>query len=173
MGHSGSTKLLPKALPCGRPGPVRDENLKSSQWRERLSAFLQEKGLKQSQQRVQIAEVILESSGETPGHFGIQEIVRLVQKRYPGVGMATVYRNVKTLCDARVLRETLTDADDRVVYESYDDNHHDHIVCLDCKAIFEFHEEKIESLQDKTTASMGFRPVRHRHVIYAKCDYRR
>jgi Fur family ferric uptake transcriptional regulator len=167
-----------KTLPCGRPGPSKKQAaptpVGASDWRARLDAYLLAKGLKQSQQRIQIAETILEAASvETVAHYGIQDIVRLVQKRFPGVGTATVYRNIKILCEALVLRETLTDADDRMVYEPYEDEHHDHIVCLDCKAIFEFHDAKIESLQDQTTEALSFEAVRHRHVIYAKCQYAR
>jgi Fur family ferric uptake transcriptional regulator len=138
-------------------------------WRERLDTFLVARGLKQSKQRLKLVDFIL----SLPGHFGIQELVQQVRRRFPEMGTATVYRNVKTLCEAGILRETLTDANDRVVYElaDDDDHHHDHIVCLDCQEIFEFHNEKLEVIQDQTTEKLGFNPVSHRHVVYARCRY--
>ena len=99
--------------------------------------------------------------------------MREVQRAYPGIGAATVYRSIKVLCDAKILRETLVDADGRVVYEVFDEDHHDHIVCLDCGAIFEFHDSLIESRQERVAGELAFAPVRHRHVIYARCEYKK
>ena len=168
MTHSPSKK----ALPCGRPAPqasppVSDEKLE--RWRTRLKAHLGGHSLKFSEQRWKIAKLIL----GTKEHFSAQEIVREVLKAYPDIGSATVYRNIKVLCDARILKETLVDADGRVVYEVFDEEHHDHIVCLDCGQIFEFHDEKIEERQEKVTESLHFEEIRHRHVIYAKCQYKK
>ena len=162
----------PNPLPCGRPSPQArgiKQPSRAENWREKLDLFLLSKGLKQSKQRQKLVEFIL----SVPGHFGIQELVQQIRKRFPEMGTATVYRNVKTLCEAGILRETLTDANDRVVYELADegDAHHDHIVCMDCQGIFEFHNEKLEVIQDQTAAKLGFSSVSHRHVVYARCKY--
>ncbi len=158
-----------KALPCGRPAPVSMRTggeRKLDRWHDQLRAYLEKAKLKYSDQRWKIAKQILTSTG----HFSAQEIVKEVVKAYPGIGAATVYRNIKVLCDAQILKETLVDAGGTVVYEPYDEEHHDHIVCLDCGAIFEFHDPKIESQQQKVTEEMGFTEVRHRHVLFARCD---
>ncbi len=166
-----------KRLPCGRPAPglpgdVREsaaaiaERLQRS--RARLVDYLTAHGLKFSEQRWTIALRIFEARR----HLSAGDIVREVQREDPGIGAATVYRNIKVLCEAKLLRETLVDADGRVVYEVFDDEHHDHIVCLDCGAIFEFHDDAIEERQAKMARDRHFAEVRHRHVIYARCEYR-
>ncbi len=126
-------------------------------------------GLKFSEQRWKIAQLIL----STKGHFNIQKIVLDVTKAHPEIGPATVYRNIKVLCDAHILKETLVDPTGRVIYEVFDDAHHDHIVCLDCGEIFEFHDPNIESSQEAVTSALRFEEVSHRHVIYAHCLYKR
>lgn len=158
-----------KVLPCGRMAPASERGggeRKLDRWHDQLRAYLEKAKLKYSDQRWKIARQILNSSG----HFSAQEIVREVLKAYPGIGAATVYRNIKVLCDAQILRETLVDEGGRVVYESYDDAHHDHIVCLDCGEIFEFHDAKLEALQQKVAEGLQFTQVRHRHVLFAQCD---
>lgn len=166
-----STPLKAKTLPCGRAAPLFPvaEERKFEKWQEQLKTYLSSQGLKYSEQRWKIARSILERRG----HFSAQEIVREVTKDHPGLGAATVYRNLKVLCEAHILRETLVDAEGRVVYEAYGDQHHDHIVCLDCGEIFEFCEPKIEKLQDEISEELSFRPVRHRHILYARCELRK
>jgi len=166
-----STQLNLKKTPfCGRarnaqkklPGPKQFEL-----WRDQLRNYLISKGLKYTEQRWKIAELIL----STGGHVDAQALVEQVKKKHAGIGAATVYRNIKVLCDASILKESLTDSTGRVFYELYDEGHHDHIVCLDCGEIFEFHDEKIEALQSVVAKKMHFEEVRHRHVLYARCTY--
>lgn len=160
-----------RTLPCGRPAadhPGIPAAPKLKEWNEQLRHYLSEKGLKYSEQRWNIAESIL----STGGHLDAQGVVDRVKQKHPQIGSATVYRNLKVLCDAKVLKESLNDANGRVIYELFEDEHHDHIICVDCGEIFEFHSDKIETLQNTVVRDMRFNEVRHRHVIYAKCSYR-
>jgi Fur family ferric uptake transcriptional regulator len=141
---------------------------KLEEWHQQLRTYLAGQNLKYSEQRWKIAELIL----STGGHLDAQGVVDRVKKRHPDIGAATVYRNLKVLCDAQILKESLVDPQGRVIYELFDDDHHDHIICLDCGEIFEFHSEKMESLQNGVVREMSFTEVRHRHVVYAKCDYK-
>jgi Fur family ferric uptake transcriptional regulator len=159
-------------LPCSRPAePPLHAAVSAAQnaaWQTQLRDFLAEQGLKYTEQRWKIAELILASGG----HVDAQQIVERVKEKHPEIGAATVYRNIKVLCDALILKESLTDRQGRVVYEIYEEGHHDHIVCLDCGEIFEFHDDRMEAQQDSVVQAMRFKPVRHRHVIYAHCEYK-
>jgi Fur family ferric uptake transcriptional regulator len=160
----------PKVLPCGRawcPKPEAPRVHQLEVWQNKLKSYLADKGLKYSEQRWKIAEIILSSGG----HLDAQTLVDKVREQHPGIGPATVYRSLKVLQDAHILKESLTDPHGRTVFEVFDDEHHDHIVCVDCGGIFEFHSEKIEALQNSIAREMGFEPVRHRHVIYVNCRY--
>lgn len=157
-------------LPCGRPLPAKVPSKETDfgRWEEQLRRYLGAQGLKSSSQRWSIVKLILSEKG----HFTTQAIVQKVQSESPGIGAATVYRNIKLLLEAGILIETLVDTQGRTFYEIADDDHHDHIVCLDCGYIFEFHDESIESSQVQVTKKLKFTQVRHRHVIYANCQYR-
>jgi Fur family ferric uptake transcriptional regulator len=157
-------------LPCGRPTaeqPGAPAPAKLEQWHQQLRAYLTSENLKYSEQRWKIAELILSMGG----HADAQGIVDRVRRKHPDIGAATVYRNLKVLCDAKILKESLNDANGRMMYELFEDAHHDHIICVDCGEIFEFHNDKIESLQNSVVREMQFDEVRHRHVIYAKCSF--
>jgi len=166
-----SSQFHPKLLPCGRPMtlPAASIDDQLERYKKKLKAYLAGQGLKYSEQRWNIARLILERQG----HFSAQDLVREVLLSHPDIGAATVYRNLKLLCEAKILRETLIDSDGRAIYESFDDEHHDHIVCLDCREIFEFHDSEIETQQDQIMRRLSFEPVRHRHVMYAHCSFRR
>jgi Fur family ferric uptake transcriptional regulator len=137
-------------------------------WQKQLRDYLTSRELKYTEQRWKIAELIL----ATGGHLDTQQLVERVHEVHSGIGAATVYRTIKVLCDASILKESLTDFDGKVYYELFDEEHHDHIFCLDCNQIFEFHEHKIESLQKAVLEKMDFQEIRHRHVIYAHCTFK-
>jgi len=133
-----------------------------------LRNYLTSCDLKYTEQRWKIAELIL----STGGHLDTQQLVERVHEVHAGIGAATVYRTIKVLCDASILKESLTDVEGKVYYELFDEEHHDHIFCLDCKQIFEFHDRKMEALQDAVLEKMDFQEVRHRHVVYAHCTFK-
>lgn len=157
-----------KSAPCGRK-KVRDPSSAGEvpgSWEMVLTGFLREKSLRLTDQRRKISSIALTQDS----HFEIQELVREVRKVHPEISPATVYRNVKTLCEAGLLQETLESKSGVTLYERTESGHHDHIVCLDCGLIFEFHNAAIEKAQTKAIRAMGFLESRHQHVIYAKCE---
>ncbi len=160
----------PSSLPCGRQLPAEglDQKTDAIAWERRLTAHLASKGLKNSEQRLKIARAVL----GWLGHFRIQDIARKVQEEHAEIGPATVYRAVNLFMEAGLLRETLVGDGGETVFEVAVGGHHDHIVCLDCDHIFEFHDSAIEELQEKLSARLGFTPEKHRHVIYARCSYK-
>lgn len=158
-----------RKLPCGRETPTKhlekSPERDVSVWRTKLEKYLAENKLKQSDSRNRILEILL---GELE-HFNVQELCELVRKRFPDIGPATVYRNLPLFCEVGLIQETFVDSKGQKIYETVGDGHHDHIVCLDCNAIFEFHNEKIEAAQTQVTDELHFDPMAHRHVIYAHC----
>ncbi len=157
-------------LPCGREQPKKQESDakigSDHPLRARVRQALREQGLKKSGARDRVIETILAG----PHHFNSREMVERVQASHPGVGAATVYRTIAFLVQAKVLHESLMDEGRQKVFELSSEEHHDHIVCLDCGALFEFHDAAIETLQHAVSEKLGFREVRHRHVIHAHCE---
>jgi Fur family transcriptional regulator, ferric uptake regulator len=161
-----------KMLPCGRSAPRKARAHPStfeSSWREKLERYLTTKALNQSESRNKLIEIVIQLTG----HFTVQELIRWVSEKYPKIGVATVYRNIPILVDAGFLKETLTNDTGQTYYEVAGDDHHDHIVCMDCNEIFEFNDEEIEKAQEQVSKDLGFQPVKHRHVIFAACKYRK
>jgi Fur family transcriptional regulator, ferric uptake regulator len=156
--------------PCGRPKeapqppPTRK---KIEEYKQAFQDYLVRKKLKFTEQRWLMAKLIL----ETGGHLDAPEIIDRVGRVHPSIGAATVYRNIKVLCDAGLLEPTHQNIHGRDVYELPDESHHDHILCLDCGEVFEFKNSHIENLQDVIAEKFDFRPKAHRHVIHGHCRF--
>ena len=155
-------------LPCGRKRNAHSSknHPKNVDWKAILDQFLKSKKLRATIQREKVAELIFAKKS----HFEVQTLIKEVQEKYPEIGPATVYRSVNTLVEAGLLHESLQTNAGVTLYEAHEDEHHDHIVCMDCGEIFEFHDESIEDAQNKALKKMGFTPVKHKHVIYSKCS---
>jgi len=161
-------------LPCGRPIPDwREARFGSSDKRreqssKKLDAYVSTQRLNRSESRLQCLEVV----AAFENHFTASQLITAMARSYPRVGAATIYRSIQVFLQANILRETLSTDSGEKVYEVESARHHDHIICLDCDAILEFHESGIERLQEKVLRRLDFREARHRHVIYAHCEYR-
>ncbi len=161
-----------RILPCGRPAPRKNESAQETtaflkKAVGQLNHYCQEKKLNRSEAREKILETIIREAR----HFTALELLARLQKRHPEIGKATMYRNLPVLVQSGILQEGPHDPNGQVLYELSDDHHHDHIVCLDCRRIFEFHDSEIEKRQDQITQGLRFPPHDHRHVIFAACDY--
>ncbi len=163
--------------PCGRPrGPIQghEKSVKESkallsQLQELLDVYVEANELKNSSTRGKILETIV-SCGK---HFTSLELLRKLSDLFPEIGKATLYRSLPVFVASGILQEGPTDENGLVLYELFETDHHDHIVCLDCKQVFEFHDDSIEAQQARVVTQMKFKVAAHRHVVYAHCQYRK
>ncbi len=135
---------------------------------ERLEAYMARKGLRSTTQRKAIAEAFFEG----PSHVSIEELLNEVRKKDARIGYATVYRTLKLFTECGIAEErNFGDGPSRYeVSPEGTEDHHDHLICLECGKIIEFHDERIETLQDRIAADLGFKAVHHKHEIYGVCS---
>lgn len=127
--------------------------------------YLQAKNLKHSEQREEILHVFL----NIDKHLTANELYRIIQKKYPTVGYATIYRTLKLLCECGLCRE-LKFEDGTTRYEHlYGHRHHDHLICIKCGRFIEVVDPEIERLQERLVKLHGFYPERHRMELYGVC----
>jgi Fur family ferric uptake transcriptional regulator len=50
------------------------------------------------------------------------------------------------------------------------EEHHDHIVCVSCGKVVEFHDDVIEAQQVKVAELLGFRLTSHALHLYGVCN---
>ena len=59
--------------------------------------------------------------------------------------------------------------DGKALYEpKVDEDHHDHIICVETGKITEFYNEELELLQEKIVSEHGYKLVRHVHQLFVK-----
>ena len=127
--------------------------------------YIQEKGLRNTQQR----EVVLAEFLSADRHITVEELFNVIKEKYPGIGYATVYRNLSLLCESG-LADEIKIGNQKARYEpKFEREHHDHLICIKCGRFIEVHDTKIEKLQDKLAEANDFRPVRHKLEIYGYC----
>ena len=135
--------------------------------RERILAFLADKGLRKTMQR----EAIIEAAFSTTDHYTAEELLLMARKIDRSVSRATVYRTLPLLVECGVLKEMDFGKD----YKFYDPNylehpHHNHLICVDCSKIVEFEDQHIELLEDCISKRLGFSPASKSLRIEANCD---
>ncbi|MBM4357414.1 MAG: transcriptional repressor [Deltaproteobacteria bacterium] len=134
----------------------------------RLDAYIEQQGLRQTGQRRTIADAFFGG----PSHITIEELLSRARKGDPRIGYATVYRTLKLFTECGLAKEH-NFGDGPARYElaaEGNDHHHDHLICLECRRIIEFHDEAIEALQAKLAERLGFEIASHKHEIYGTCE---
>ena len=81
-----------------------------------------------------------------------------------------VFETLKLMCRFGFARKNRFD-NGQIRYEHHHiGRHHDHMICTKCKAIVEFRNDQMESLQLKIAAELGFHMLQHRMEIYGICS---
>ncbi len=129
------------------------------------SADLKKAGLKATLPRLKILSIL---EAARVRHMTAEDVYRALLETGEEVGLATVYR-VLTQFEAAglVIRHNFEGG--RSVFEINQGGHHDHVVCVECGEVFEFHDPAIEELQRKVAESLGFDVDSHSLYMYGVC----
>ncbi len=122
-------------------------------------------GLKVTAPRLKILELFQQG---TQRHMTAEDVYRHLLLQNMDIGIATVYRVLMQFEQADILKRRHSESE-RAVYELNEGEHHDHLVCLDCGRVEEFHDEDIEALQVKVAQRHGFEIADHALSLYAHC----
>lgn len=123
-------------------------------------------GLKATLPRLKILE-LFQSSAQR--HMTAEDVYRQLMQQNMDIGLATVYRVLMQFEQADILKRSHFESE-RAVYELNEGEHHDHLVCLDCGRVEEFHDPDIEALQVKIAKKKGFEIADHALSLYARCS---
>lgn len=127
--------------------------------------YLDKVGLRQTRQR----KIILDAVLSAPRHVDAETVAKEAKKIDNSIGLATVYRTLKMMTEAKILAERHF-SDNRACFEFADEDvHHDHLICNQCGEIIEFFDEEIEKKQEEITKKLGFKLVSHKMELFADC----
>ena len=133
--------------------------------RSRLREHVAKNKLKTSTRR----ELILDTLADVKRHVTADELLREVRERDPRIGAATVYRTLRVFQESGIVAERRFEGG-ATRFELVSDEHHDHLICMRCRKIFEFENEAIEEQQRKVAENLGFQLKDHKLELYGWCQ---
>lgn len=129
-----------------------------------LHARLREHGLKLTRQRELIAQLFLDQD-----HITVDALYQRVAKKDPSIGIITVYRTLKLLCQWELAQERHF-GKGKTIYDNVAwKSHHDHLICTKCGRIIEFENFQIEKFQEQVARDHDFRITFHKLELYGIC----
>jgi Fur family ferric uptake transcriptional regulator len=133
--------------------------------KEVLAEHLKAKNLKKTEQRFNILEIFL----TTTGHISAYELHALIRKRYNDIGFSTVYRTLKLFTECGIANE-VNFGDGRARFEKgFHRSNHGHLICTKCGHTEEFTSPSVENVQKQIVSKFDYRPQGFRFEIYGLC----
>ncbi|MFA7555334.1 MAG: ferric iron uptake transcriptional regulator [Spongiibacteraceae bacterium] len=127
---------------------------------------LRKAGLKVTLPRVKILQ-LMEQAEINSHHLSAEDVYKALLEAGEDVGLATVYR-VLTQFESAGLVARHNFEGGHSVFEIANDEHHDHMVCLETNQVIEFLDEVIERRQHELAEQHGFDIVDHSLVLYVR-----
>ena len=129
-----------------------------------LIQVLKKEGLRYTLQRQAVWDEIRQKTE----HRDVEDIYQQLRKNNINVSRATLYRTIDVLVKNKMVRK-MDVGEGKSLYEPrLDDNHHDHMICVDTGKIIEFYDEELETLQETIAKEHGYKIVRHVHQLFVK-----
>ncbi|MEK7486477.1 MAG: transcriptional repressor [Planctomycetota bacterium] len=133
---------------------------------EEIAQKLRAKGKKLTNQRLQILVKICNFEE----HFTAEQLEWSLKKDGKNNSKATIYRTLSLLLEHNFL-ESQDFGDGSKYYEKIGGGgHHDHLICVSCKKIIEFHNSEIERLQETVATHHHFQILYHSHRLFGVCS---
>jgi len=132
---------------------------------KKFTEFLKGRQLKYTTQR----QTILVESLKARGHFAADDLLDLSKKKDHTISKATLYRTLALLTDGKILEEHDFGRGRKVYERLLGHSHHDHMICVKCKKILEFENDRLEEIQEKEAKKMGFKIIFHSHKLFGLC----
>ncbi len=139
---------------------------------EKFKEMLREKGLKVTNQRLLVLEVLADNKDM---HLTAEDIYERVKTDYPEIGLATIYRTVQLLLEMQLVdRINLDDGCVRYeigeTQEGAGKHHHHHLICRDCGKILSFRDDLLDELENRIESETGFHVLDHELKFFGQCE---
>jgi Fur family ferric uptake transcriptional regulator/Fur family peroxide stress response transcriptional regulator len=119
--------------------------------------------IRHTQQR----QAILEAVERSPDHPTAAQVYERVRRVLPGVGFATVYRNLGALAGEGLIREIRVG--DAIQYDRRTDRH-DHAVCGGCGKLVDVLVPLPDAVVRSVLEESGFQVVGHHTEVFGLCS---
>lgn len=131
--------------------------------REFFEQFLVERGLRLTNQRRAIVDLLLAAER----HLSAHDVYKTLRPR--GIGYVTVFRTLKLLEECRLAERVHSPSGVPKFEIKYERPHHDHLICVECGTIREVQWPQVERIKEKTCRTLNFTPLWHRYEVFGRC----
>ena len=131
------------------------------------SRDLRKAGLKVTVPRTKVLDVLEKHSASGQRHLSAEDVYKALLDAGEEIGLATVYRVLTQFEEAGLVRRHHFEGGQSMF--ELDEEPHDHIVCVDCGAIEEFHDPEVAERQRRIAAERGYEIADQALVIYGLC----
>jgi Fur family ferric uptake transcriptional regulator len=129
---------------------------------------LREQGFRLTSERLKLLDAITAMGG----HFSPETLLIQIKAKGIPVSRATVYRLLPLLVKLGVIQQSLLSKEGRTHFEvSWQQEHHDHLICSKCGKIIEFQNSTIEALQHDVARKYGFVLDHHVMELVGRCAH--
>ncbi len=133
---------------------------------ERFRGYLRKNRLRFTPGRRIVFEAVLRAHG----HFTAEDLVKTFRRSSrPGVSRASIYRYLRELLEAGIVRETAYGVKHQHYEHLYDEEPHHHARCLKCMAVFEFPCQCLDTAYRFPLEREGFVILGHEMHLYGVC----
>ena len=136
---------------------------------EDLRHRLQERDYKMTEQRREILQIFLDQPSEH--HLSAEDVHIILRTHKSEIGLATVYRSLELLASLDILLKIeFGDGCSRYELNKNPDVHrHHHLICIKCKKVIEFDEDKLDELEETIAQQSGFEILNHEVKFFGYC----
>ena len=134
--------------------------------REIFSAYLE----KNKQRRTQERYVILEEIYQRSDHFDAETLFHDLKKKQHNVSRATVYNTLDLLVACDLVKKHQFGNQQTQYEKAYHYRQHDHLICEECRQVFEFCDPRIGQIQAKIGELLQFKINSHSLILHGNCE---
>ena len=131
----------------------------------RFEAYLRSKKLKLTGERMEILGTIFQKGS----HFDAEELHADLKQQGRDISRATVYRTLDLLVQCGLVRKSSLGSTHANYEAAHENEHHDHLICLNCNKVIEFYRPDLETLQEAICQERQFKPLHHSLQIFGLC----
>lgn len=133
--------------------------------RNKFEEYLAKAGLRLSRGREGVFNEVMVAHG----HFTAEELAKVCSAHLPSISRATVYRSLRELLEAGIIRGTAFGEKHQLYEHVYDEKPHHHARCIRCSSLLEFPDLNEDKQYYPILDKQGFKILGHEMHFYGIC----
>lgn len=133
---------------------------------EQFKQLFQKDSLDNFDRHLKIFEAFL----ETESHVTLEELQTLTENKGSCFSYNEIEETMRTLIRYGFAHESGFENDTPRYEHRHPGQHHDHMICKECRRIIEFENDHLEKLQNMIAKTYDFHMLSHRMEIYGICS---